>query len=563
MKHALAKHLNGFFSIALSALIPAQAALAESCPDDISPYRVIETPIRYVVMDALGGTFEKGTVAHKTQESIFVEGIADFIEARAKAELRVWFTDLMIGQLCEEDSRDLFPGTCALKINKTDNIFGIEQQYLALVLALRKDLEYLPACAIYRHYNGSGLGYMLKSVFEGYANNGKLDNLIYGLAERFQTLEPASESERIFVFSVMAYASAIEIVEIWNNRRAGAVRAFLSQLQSRVESAKNPEQYRQYYAKLNAGSAALNDRLHEFYRLRSTVLETTAKIKESKDRANAAHHFMKSGELLFDQLLALLQFESLREERRGLSGYGAMVRALYAASQAIEVHEYTRAFLDLKPVFDRIQTESKNEKLKKGLGTFSSYSGAMVSLAEAKSADDFSSRLDALASPVGAWRLKNKADMWSLTALPGIRFGKDTYSSTALPGDHEETVWGIGAPVGIQKTWHECGPVAGYCGLMLSILDVGNIIDVPRDIKTPAGNISGKVESDFSSVFTPGIYFTMSPRKNSPFNIALGYSEGPGSGYRSLISESGEEFPVGRDRVVSILLSIDVTFFTF
>lgn len=590
--------LKKIYSIVLSALIPANAALAEPCPtrDNIGQFRVLEKRIDYAqefhaendkkqLYAEFGIHFESASpdkaqkgrqsVSHQADpglnESIFVNGIADFIEKRAKAELRLWFTDFLSERICANDGgADFFANTCALDIHTTQNVFGIERQYLALVLALRKDLEYLPACAIYRHTGGSGLGYMLKSVFEGYANNGKLDELLYGLADKFKTTRITEDSERIFVFSVLAYSSAIEVGKIWVKDRDAAAVNFLLRLNGRIDGISDAgarAEYEAYFRKI-AGNylqrrGELESRIDEFYQLRESVLQKTGEIKSAATREETAALFIKNAELIFDQLLVLLRFENMREDVRKLSRHGEFVRALYAGSQAIEVHEYGQAFLELKPVFDRILTESKNDELKKALETFNSYSGAIASLAEAKSADDFSSRLDALASPVGAWKLKNEADMLSFTALPGIRYSNDEYSSAGFSGIHEERIWSIGAPVGIQKTWHECRLAKGYCGLMFSILDVGNIIDAPRDIRTPAGNISGKVESDFSSVFTPGIYLTMSPHKDSPFNIAIGYSEGPSSGYRTLIADNGEEFPVERNRVVSVLLSIDVTFFTF
>lgn len=497
-----------------------------------------------------------------SQEAIFINGLADFIETRARAELRMWLTRFLSEELCGDGrSVDLFPNTCALNIHDSNSVFGIEQQYLALVLALRKDLEYLPACVVERRYN-TDFGYLLQSVIQGYANNGKLDNLLYGLAGKLETYPVHNAFERVFSFSVLAYASAIEVEPVWVENKNAAAAKFLLQLSQRVDRSNNPD-YVVYLNALVKEISTVQTHLEEFYALRQSVLDTTARIKAAASREEVAALFIKNGEQVLEQLLVLLRVGDMQTEIEKLRGNENIIHALYSGYQAIEVHEYTRAYLDLKPVLDDAYKNTGDETLKKQLKVLNNFSGAVVSLAEAKSADDFSGRLDSLASPAGAWRLKNQAGVYSLTALPGIRVSRDAYSSPGLPGVLEEDVYGIGAPLGIQVSWPKCGGAGRYCGLMFSVLDLGNIINAPGDIETPNGRITGNVESSFSNVFTPGIYFSVTPFKNAPFNLTVGYSEGPSSGYRALITDSGDEFPVERDSMISISLSVDVTFFTF
>ena len=248
------------------------------------------------------------------------------------------------------------------------------------------------------------------------------------------------------------------------------------------------------------------------------------------------------------------------------------LNAWLGAQSAISQREYVNGYLALEPILqcltgespqpkncpDALQltpdTQQKLTKLDNGLRT-------AALLANAKDGDQFAESLDALASPVGAYRLRHKTSMWSINAYLGAEYGEYTLD---VP-EHGKLSYRSGevfAPIGITWTRPNCG-FLGACGFHAQLLNLGVLAgDFEGRMDYEGGTILSETSSSFRSVVTPGLYAIASPFKNAPLTIGAGMSWGPVD-YKTAELADGRVLPVEREQQVGIFLAIDLVMFRF
>jgi hypothetical protein len=208
------------------------------------------------------------------------------------------------------------------------------------------------------------------------------------------------------------------------------------------------------------------------------------------------------------------------------------------------------------------------------------YLAFVVDVATAPDSDGVRRAFEAVAAPVGGWRMKRERLSLSVSAFAGVMAGLEYPDASAMadaalqPGGG----WAAGlfAPIGIDLAWPAARhpfylgnlvsltPPGWSHGVFISILDVGQLTWARlSDRSVEDGSPAIAAGTDFTQVFSPGVYYHVG-LGDSPFTIAVGASYAPA--LRDYRVAAGDPMDRADDRVeplstlrLGLSLSIDVT----
>lgn len=605
--------LRDLLALSIVSLLLALEANAEpkACPDQIQriEYQVSpKTPKKHttnsinIALDLqLPSRFlneDDKQFKSSSFESVAIGGLITFLEERARAELRLWLSNAIRSELCSSNSKRYFRDTCQLQQSNTDSYLSINNSYEVFVDALRTDLRYLPACAVYQHKNNHNpTGYWLQSVYDQYSKGGDLQSLLNGLTEQllsstriqcryinqefvgkncgtlipllsYSAMTSASDllaqhehsgKEEYMILAIAAYYDTLTAHPRFRELRQEVFEKE-KQLKSKIKLALKKKG--EYYAKLTAELNDMHLKLQQFYALKKTIKARIHEAQQQADklsRQHAAEILTQINNLVTDQLILAT---TLRLDNQTIvAKFTAQVKlleSLAASYNAIHTHEYSIAIAKLRPVLQHIRETAATEQAA-ALERFNAISGAVTQLAEAKTSDEFAQTLDSLASPIGGWKMRHHGNLFSINAYTGVRWGEDRYdlSNASLTDTHyiDDNVTGaVFAPIGLQYTWNTR---IGAVGPFVSLLDLGYLIEKPAQVNLPNGYISNDIDSELSNIFAPGLYLTLAPFKTLPLTIGVGRSYGP-KGYRDFIHNDGNETAIDREWSDSAFIAVDL-----
>jgi len=180
------------------------------------------------------------------------------------------------------------------------------------------------------------------------------------------------------------------------------------------------------------------------------------------------------------------------------------------------------------------------------------YLPLVTSIASAQDSEQMRAALEKYAAPVGGYKEKRKRSwMASVTALVGGAVGREKLDTPMDSSSHGHA--GLFAPIGIDVA---CGH-GHWCngfGVMLSVLDVGNLVSVRLDdIDAP--------DPSFEQVFSPGVYVRWNAL--GPANVGFGLAAVPAMRRpEPMSSNDPEPDAVGGFKAVAFIAA-DVTLFPF
>gem|GEM_PF-6514465 len=124
--------------------------------------------------------------------------------------------------------------------------------------------------------------------------------------------------------------------------------------------------------------------------------------------------------------------------------------------------------------------------------------------------DDVAGVIEQLSAPLGGWRGKSHRGMASMTAMVGVTTGFErSLSTTILPADAGEFVAPMGA-VGFDFSLPLCPNNSnnwGSLGLFVPVLDVGALLTASSTAPQPMGTMSVRNELNPLQFVTPGLFF--------------------------------------------------------
>ncbi len=163
----------------------------------------------------------------------------------------------------------------------------------------------------------------------------------------------------------------------------------------------------------------------------------------------------------------------------------------------------------------------------------------VAELASAKSSKDVATVLEAAAAPVGSYKAKYQRAGMSLNAFVGVAGGGEVMQAPAVPGTGATTSTsgslGGFAPIGFHASAPFCAAESGgnwfHIGALLSIVDLGalSMVRFKNDV-SGSGSVSQTTSSapnvGVGQIFAPGFYLTLGLFK-SPIVVGAGGSLGP------------------------------------
>jgi len=196
----------------------------------------------------------------------------------------------------------------------------------------------------------------------------------------------------------------------------------------------------------------------------------------------------------------------------------------------------------------------------------------LVELANAKSSDEVAKTLEAAAAPVGSYRVKYEKPTIAINALLGPALSYESLQSQGT----ESAVFSVFAPVGVHLTY----PLSKWfhVGGFLSILDIGAVVS-PRlknevEVMQPdmsTETVLAETRVTFAQVLSPGMFLTLG-LGNSPVVFGFGPSMVPALRQVKVVEMKADESgnPVRVETVetrnafrFSVFVSIDIALFTF
>ena len=566
-------YLKRILQLLPAALLFSNVVLAgdTDCLDESERVKFFVEPLEpvYKAEDGREGEVHE----QRLGEAQILEGLASFLEARAKAELKAWVIDDLFEKLCNGKKGNMFfPDTCSLNPTSSRSYADISNNYDALVTVLRKDFQNIPACTLSLKMQ-SHLPYYFQSIYEQNKLGIPLEYLFYSLASKqafygqCRLKDGKLNTNCKIVLPILLYASALDaaIQDEATQENLNKYNIFIKSLDKRLE--KLNKQVEDKIKKIDALTAEQSE---SYLNMFSYLMDYSDKNyqfdgNENASRDMVSNHFVAGSDKGIKQLalVSMLVKMGSQDSFEDLSPYVELIRSAMRTHAYVEAREYTKANLELIAIVNTLpkDTDCKTESGSKtcnaieALHKFTKVSGTIATLAEAKDKDDFEQKLEALSSPIGAWKRRYEGSFSSINAFFGLAYEDAKYESPAFDSvDNSELV--TFAPIGVQKTWTN-GEWAW--GGFISLLDLGNLVNSPETLKVDGGVIESDVESEFDKVFSPGLYFTLSNRA-APITYGLGYSQGP-NGYRTFVNASGNETAVDKASSVSLFIAVDLALF--
>jgi hypothetical protein len=536
-------------------------------------------------------------------DTALIDGLSKVVSKRAEQEIVQWYTMEMKKDICGKESKsDFFPNVCTLAKLEHDSPSSYPSANL-LVIALRKDLENLPAVVIDKK-KGYKFGYAVldmykelssgKDPLEAAAKLGENaaieqgcrsgsspnsfenpDCAIYFSGKVFSGLKKTGEW---IIFKDGKYSRATNFEQIARNLAAninnameeGTARILWEKalikinitLKGKNGQNKLKKEDKEDFEKLIAPVTTL---AYDFIKI-ANDLET---IRSLKNDAREKHIPIPNDEILahaltisknivaiIDNLAVIFQYDSPTNKTFKIARDVLDISAEYSAGH------YHESFVDFIKL-------CQDNNLLDTSDNFYKYLSATSELAYAKNGDDVANIINEIASPVGAWRMKREKSMISFGALAGVMGGYEE-----LNGAHASlkessplfNTYGAFAPVGIDISYPLVkSNYINSVGLFLSAIDIGQLVSQRVSSKNNQSEGVNSVNSNanvgFSQVVSPGAYFRLG-LLNSPFVAGFGVSQSPKLRTASLNeSKTGyKEEDLNSLRYV-LFLAVDITLF--
>ncbi len=194
-------------------------------------------------------------------------------------------------------------------------------------------------------------------------------------------------------------------------------------------------------------------------------------------------------------------------------------------------------------------------------------------IAQARTPDQIRGALEAVVSPPGAWRLKRRRMMLSITGLVGVSGGGEMLLASGISGAGMVPSVGLVGALGLDVSF----PVrSSTLGVYVSVLDLGGLLSIPLGDSIAklrgADGVERQATLDVTSrisieqVLAPGVYFRWGIGR-SPFVFAAGASMIPfGRTVQEVRADGmmGATFSTEASVLrVSAMLGVDLTLFPF
>lgn len=202
------------------------------------------------------------------------------------------------------------------------------------------------------------------------------------------------------------------------------------------------------------------------------------------------------------------------------------LRGLIEVANALSRRDYVQAVLRLlnNKALQAAISSSLPENARKTLAEFRRHQALIAAIASAEKPEDVQAALEAAASPVGSYReYRRRAWPGFLAGIIGIGGGIEALTGRADDGGYVSMFLPVGIETGIP-----IGKTSSF-NIMLSLVDLGALTGIRPDGSSDDGadgDVKKTPENDFTTVFAPGLVFSLG-LWDSPLTISFGGQYSP------------------------------------
>ena len=216
-----------------------------------------------------------------------------------------------------------------------------------------------------------------------------------------------------------------------------------------------------------------------------------------------------------------------------LTIYVALIKSLLAISQELVDKNYAKAIVNMISILEKTLGKKHKTTL-----AFARYGNLMIAMMQAKDSDEALAALEAVALPVGSYRIKRShpfdislnayaGGMGAFEKFRGAEFNQfleNNPEKDIQDLEDPQFVFGFSAPVGLAFSWgnnqNEKDQRSSFTAFA-QLVDIGAVVSFRIQDQT-----SLLPEVSFKNIFAPGIYGIYGIR-NSPIAIGFGLQYGP------------------------------------
>ena len=533
-------------------------------------YSVMDTNTKSSLDEALSSL---QSISGESWQSAIIKGTADVLADRARKEIELWFLSDMLDKTCEMkldivdakgekiSAKKYFKQLCEMR--DTFDVSLLPSRDM-MISAIREDIETIPARYVCDAYNQSALGFIMTNAVRQARNGSAPEKIIAYFGEMnfitnlMSLHEPATDAtdlanvkafldnhkdyKYLYVTGVATQATLLaQKMRADSDTDAAVAKKALGYFQTKIEADAIVEGEFIKELKENA-TKARNRFINIIVLLKNIDSERRNLEAELSKQTQDTTAILKSAATMLKDSVALLENMAVTlnndAEKRYQSELGKIkILASTAAGQ------YREALMSIASDFSCTSGSTKKA---------CHYLPVLVSLAEVQNAEDASAAINALASPVGAWRLKKASQLtWSVGAFVGASYGYEKLLGANVAG-HGMT-GSVFAPLGVDWDWnHNAG------GVFFSMFNFGNLVNERlTNTQSDGSQVSESPTMKFSDIFSPGMYYRHR-LWNSPFVAGVGASYIPN--YREITDASGATSKYAAWHY-DAFISVDVTLF--
>lgn len=494
----------------------AREETKQSCDDNVCAERILNACKQGAKLQTRTDARASATISPAPGVSwlqgVAGPGIAQFLTARADAELTLWLITAFQGEICSDSSESAkwFSATCTLASTLKQD----EQQQISgslMASALRKDLESFPIRIAQSKFaiddeSADALTSIIRQLREGESPLG----LLAGLSEH-EPVSNACNLHKTFACDLSKLGLAVCLT---GDAASAQSNQFDVQVEAMTEALVS---YTSNYCGSNCQGIEL-DKAKAKALLQASFNASNYLSRYSTATNSDGIATQKAGEIagltinIIDASVGTLKNSSPFKQ------HWPIIRRAIRASAVMMRGEYIDGTSEALAMANDLQIRLPSSVIR--------YAPFIVDMASAKTPDEAQAALNAASAPVGSWRIKRRAATFSVTGLIGGSIGYETPSG--LSNSNSYVASGIMATLGVDfsipiKTW--------TIGPYVSLIDVGQLVSTPIDPETTTSeNTKSKPEAGGSikavQIFSPGAYLRIGVG-NSPFTFGAGAAIAP------------------------------------
>ncbi|HET9627482.1 MAG TPA: hypothetical protein VFP84_39265 [Kofleriaceae bacterium] len=497
-------------------------------------------------------------------QSDVITGIADFLVARAKAELVASLVFQLQADLCAEHDW-ILPATCGLLANAAP--YSVPVSWNALKLAFMSDLRDLPEIVIDKLETDVDKSQPLRALVQAMIlvgqGAGPLDT-VAGLRVKYAAIaSPPMCTANPYACGLLVLGNAVEILAPSPLANEASKDAAFVELQLKIAARLLYDVGSQVglvadlKARLDAYRPILQDLIDRLLAVRAAAqltqntMGSMSAAPTTAERAtvrSVVDNYARCVTATFAMPVVAALVPALAKDP-AIGRFEDVIKHLGAALDHARAGEYMPAFVEIGAAlgFAGITPPA----------WFNKYGGFLADVASAKTAGDAQKAIEAAAAPVGSWRQKRGAHntAW-INGYLGGQVGVEHLFGTGAVNDYSFQ-GGLFAPIGLEVDHGFSGTWS--VGLLASALDLGALVDFraasdKATVKTNA-NVGAR------QVFSPGAYVLLGiglGKGGVPLTLGAGASISPE--LRSIELGNGTTRDVNALRF-NAFLAVDVSIF--